>query len=94
MYSLAHATRLQIARLTLSTKAADDVSQYKLHMLLHCVVLHKFNICNFDSFKSFTCYIMSFGYFPWDFPASRGLICCCTMLYYMLSAATVNDNEI
>ena len=34
--------------------------------------------------------MMSFGYFPWDFPASRRLLFACTILYYiMLSAAGV-----
>ena len=94
MYSLAPAARLQISRLALSTMEADNVSQYKLHMLLHCVVLHKLDMCNFDSCKSLTCYKISFGYFPWDPPASRRLICCCTILYYMLSTVTFNDNEL
>ena len=32
-----------------------------------------------------------FGYFPWDFPASRVLVQCYTI---MLSAAAVNGNEL
>ena len=85
--------------------AAGDVNQTTPVQNIHAFLLNKLSMCNFDSSKIFTCYmlcidnketiqLMSFGYFPWDFPSSRWLICCCTMLYYMLSAATVNGNEL
>ena len=35
-----------------------------------------------------------FWVLPWDFSASRRLICCYTMLYYVLSAATVCSDEL
>ena len=63
--------------------------QYKLRMLLCYVLLHKscaptilipvrvllhYMVCT--NYLMQTIKLLCFGYFPWDFPASRELLCC------------------
>ena len=48
-------------RSTLSTMAAGDVSQTTPPQIMHvlyCVVLHKLHMCNLDSCKNLTCYVV------------------------------------
>ena len=102
-YTLAVQSMLSLWQLV---KLARLYSRNYACFMLCCVVLHKLSVCNFDSCKSSTCYMgyinnnkvnnltVSFGYFPWDFPASRGLICCLyNIILYVISAA-VYDNEL
>ena len=57
--------------------------QYKIYMFLCCVVLHKLSVCNFDSRKNPTCYMMCIkwwvlGTFPVIFHLLGGLFVACT----------------
>ena len=80
--------------------------QYRSLMFSCCVVLHKSCSCNFDSCESLTTWpvlillvrLLYFGYFTWDFPSSKELICCLynakLLCYQLLQFMVINYNGV